>query len=426
MRDWHRGNQVTQSFLRQAFRTVGLMTCPVSSKPVRGRSATSGLVSARLRLRGAVTRCAAGAGVAVFCTVLLGGGVASAGANGRWAVEATPNPAAESLLNGVSCSSPRACTAVGTYVTGSLANKNWTLAVRWNGRRWTRQATANRRGGGALLGVSCPRARDCVAVGSAGDSTLVERWTGHGWRIQASGSRRAGFLTAVSCSSPSACTAVGSTASNRALAERWNGIRWVVQRLGSPSDSLLAGVSCPSAADCIAVGHAGPGGADWAFAERWTKGRWVLQRTRHPAFASFLNAVSCSSPNACTAVGFDETMNTYPVKTVAERWNGRRWTLQAAPNPSGLVSELTGVSCPSSSGCTAIGTYVPRRGVPVLAEHWNGKHWAVQATPNPKGRLHGGQFNGVSCPSPVDCSAVGYNIHLSDSLEQTLAERYQS
>src|SRR6185437_936096 len=293
------------------------------------------------------------------------------------------------------------------------------------GRSWTRKATPNRGGGGGLIGVSCPRARDCVAVGSAGDRTLVERWTGHRWRIQASGSRRAGFLTAVSCSSPSVCVAVGSTASNRALAESWNGNRWVIQHLRSPGDSLLTGVSCPSPTDCTAVGNAGPDGGGKTFAERWTKGRWVRQRTRSPAFASFLFAVSCSSPDACTAVGYDDTMNTYPVKTLAERWNGRRWTLQATSNPSGLVSELAGISCPSSSDCTAIGTYFPRRGVPVLAERWNGKQWAAQATPNPNGRLHGGQLNGVSCPSPTNCSAVGSYIRLPDGLEQTLAERYQ-
>jgi hypothetical protein len=234
------------------------------------------------------------------------------------------------------------------------------------------------------------------------------------------------LLTAVSCSSPLACTAVGSTASNRALAERWNGIRWVIQHLPGPSNFLLTGVSCPSATDCTAVGNDGPDGGLKSFAERWTNGRWVRQRIRHPAFASFLSAVSCSSPDACTAVGYDETMSTYPVKTVAERWNGRRWTLQVTQNPSGIVSELAGVSCPSSSDCTAIGTYFPRRGVPVMAEHWNGKHWTVQTTPHPKSRLPGAQLNAVSCPSTIHCSAVGYYLHPPYGLEQTLAERYQS
>jgi len=135
--------------------------------------------------------------------------------------------------------------------------------------------------------------------------------------------------------------------------------------------------------------------------------------------------VSCSAPDACTAVGYDETINTFPVTTLAERWNGRRWTRQATPNPSTFNVELAGISCPSLSDCTAVGVNETARGQRVLAEHWNGKHSAVQATPNPKGRAP--QLNAVSCPSPADCMAVGsYFIpNPSPGLDRTLAERHQ-
>lgn len=60
--------------------------------------------------------------------------------------------------------------------------------------------------------------------------------------------------------------------------------------------------------------------------------------------------------------------------TLAERWNGGRWTIQPTPRPTSTrgielieLIELTGVSCPSSTpngwpwpssaACTAVGSY---------------------------------------------------------------------
>src|SRR5207247_7771343 len=44
--------------------------------------------------------------------------------------------------------------------------------------------------------------------------------------------------------------------------------------------------------------------------------------------------------------------------TLAERWNGRTWAVQSTPNPRGAQSSsLSGVSCPSSTLCVAVGSY---------------------------------------------------------------------
>ena len=213
-------------------------------------------------LRVAAMRCVAGAGMAVACVALLGSGVSSAAAGSGWSIQVTPNPVADSLLNGVSCSLPRACTAVGTSLIGSVASR--ALVVRWDGRRWKPQVTPKPRVDSVLVGVSCPHVNVCVAVGSGGRGSLVERWNGRRWRIQASGSGRSGDLAAVSCSSPSACTAVGlADDGQKAFVERWNGIRWVVQHLQTPAGFLI-GVSCPSATDCTAVGNSYPPGSTFA------------------------------------------------------------------------------------------------------------------------------------------------------------------
>lgn len=83
-----------------------------------------------------------------------------------WTVERVqaPRPAE---LRSVSCSSATACTAVGDQ-------GNSVLVERWNGRRWSIQATP-RIPGMFFSGVSCPAARVCIAVGSEGSSSLVER-----------------------------------------------------------------------------------------------------------------------------------------------------------------------------------------------------------------------------------------------------------
>lgn len=357
--------------------------------------------------------------LAVALAAFATGGAAGAG----WSIEATANPTVTSLLSGVSCSSPHACTAVGSFQTGTGAYK--TLAERWNGRKWTRQPTPNPAGlSPVLVAVSCPRAGDCVAVGSTGDGlkTLAERWNGTRWNVAASGTGGPGWLNGVSCSSPDTCMAVGSTGIDGALAERWNGTRWVVQHLHSPAgNSGLTSVSCPTQTDCTAVGYSSGGGG--TFAERWNGHRWSLQATKGPTGFSFLYGVSCTSPGACIATGYYET-GAGTDKTLAERWNGRTWKVLVTPRATtGLAVNLAAVSCAGPSDCTATGYYDARQGRRVLAEHWNGHVWAVQRTPNPKGTFTS-QLDGVSCPSPAGCQAAG--SYMISASQKTLAERYDA
>ncbi|MBV9535848.1 MAG: hypothetical protein JO321_10605 [Solirubrobacterales bacterium] len=85
----------------------------------------------------------------------------------KWAIQKTPKPAgafARALI-GVSCTSARACTAVGDY--GNSAGTDVTLVERWNGTKWAIQKTPNPVGAieSSLEGVSCTSARACTAVG---------------------------------------------------------------------------------------------------------------------------------------------------------------------------------------------------------------------------------------------------------------------
>jgi hypothetical protein len=159
------------------------------------------------------------------------------------------------------------------------------------------------------------------------------------------------------------------------------------------------------------------------FSERWDGARWQLQNAPMPTGApgSFFTGVACTSPSACTAVGASTDSSGNPVVTLAERWNGARWSIQPTPNPSpGGV--LAGVTCTSTTACTAVGNLnaTAHAGTTTLAERWNGTTWAVQPTP----KLSAGQgsfFNGVACTASA-CTAAG--LYLTPSGPLTLAERW--
>ena len=392
-----------------------------------------GPTSSPVRLTRVLARCAA-AGLALMAVAVLSGGAANASTGAGWAVQRTPDRGQASWLSGVACPSRTTCTAVGGYQTSSLSDR--TLAEQWDGRRWKVQPTPNLTSLNASLdSVSCPRAKECFAAGATVGSALhtkilLEQWNGHAWHVQVSGTGgHSGWLTSVSCSSPTACTAVGSAGASP-LAERWNGISWKVQRTPNPvRHSWLTGVSCPSGTVCIAVGQTAVDepSADRTFAERWSRGHWVLQATRNPTGFSFLYAISCSSPNACTSAGYYQSIRSDTDETLAERWNGHTWTRQfTPPPPAGTPPEATfaAVSCPTSSNCLAIGSEETIKGERVLAERWNGAHWTVQPAGNPKEHVPA-QLSAASCPSPADCTAVGYYLSIRAGLEQrTLAEHH--
>ncbi len=135
---------------------------------------------------------------------------------------------------------------------------------------------------------------------------------------------------------------------------------------------------------------------------------WSKVPSPNPAApAGQLFGASCSGASACTAVGTYVKPSGRGV-TLAERWNGKKWSIQPTPNPSGAaVSALSGVSCTTASACIAVGVSTTGSGVRVtLAERWNGTTWRIQRTPNPAG-ARGSFLNGVSCASPSACTAVG-------------------
>jgi hypothetical protein len=356
-----------------------------------------------------------------------------------WQLQTTPVPAntPTAYYDGVACTSATACTAVGSAAgDGGLT---MVLAATWQGTSWQTQATPDPAGAAAhtiLDGVSCVSASACEAVGYFDTNAnvgvpLAEIWNGTSWKIQPTpnpATLGSGFLGGVSCTSASACTAVGSylntsTNQNVTLAERWDGTSWQIQPTPNPANatngSVLGAVSCSAPDACTAVGQYTTPDTFLPFAEAWNGTTWTVQTTPFKGgSAGYLDGVSCASPGDCVAVGD---------LGHSDIWNGTAWQYQriALPANSRAVV-LTSVSCASASACTAVGSYGLKTGAggsQTLGEAWNGAQWALQTTAS-QAKAKFSQLDGVSCSSADACTAVGVYQHTGVPPQFALAETW--
>ena len=340
-----------------------------------------------------------------------------------WQLHFPPKPAGSPVAeyDAVSCTSAAtACAAAGAALTAS--SRTLGLAAAWQGTNWQTQPTPEPAGAAArtsLDGVSCA-ASDCVAAGffvTNNDTgvPLAERWDGTSWQIQATpnpATLSSGQFYAVSCTSASACTGVGyylnTSGQTVTLAERWNGTDWQIQPTPNPAaavgGSYLNAVSCSAPNACAAVGYYFTSTQTVPFAETWNGTTWNAESTPIPQHgrAGYLDGVWCTSARACVAVGYFD----------AEIWNGTRWRFEHIAVPASAATVLlSSVSCSSASACTAVGTYSIRfQGSQNLAESWNGTQWAAETVPDHANAKVNG-LNSVSCTAANACTTVGVWAH---------------
>ena len=248
--------------------------------------------------------------------------------------------------------------------------------------------------------MSCTSATFCFAAGNYVDSggsaqTLTEKWNGTAWSLVTSpnsSSTQANVLSGVSCTSSTVCIAVGDYVSAaghaQTLTEKWNGSTWT--RVTSPNDSttranVLTGVSCTSASFCFAAGDAvNAGGHAQTLTEKWNGSAWsvVASSNTSTTQANVIAGVSCTSATFCFADG-DYINSGGHTQTLTEKWNGTAWSVVTSPNSSTQADALTGVSCTSSSVCSAVGDYASSTGTSqTLTDKWNGGTWSTVASPD--------------------------------------------
>ena len=324
-----------------------------------------------------------------------------------WRIVASPNPSADSnYLQGVSCVSPTACTAVGY----SQSPNQTTLVESWNGSHWSIVPSPNvtTQPVSLLSGVSCVGTTWCVAVGwsenldGSGDETLIESWDGSTWTIVPSPDPVAGTASSlwnVSCLTTTDCTAVGA-ASFGTLIESWDGSTWTIVPSPNPIGSnsgQLQGVSCVSAADCTAVGTSSLG----TLVEAWDGESWTVVASPNPGGNpnSYFEDVSCATTTSCMAVGYYSQGT--GGQTLAEAWDGSSWSIVPSGGVDGV---LFGISCLATDNCTATG-WAYEGTDRTLAEDWDGSSWSVVASPNQGGFT---VISGVSCTTS-SCTTVGWD-----------------
>ena len=303
-----------------------------------------------------------------------------------------------------------------------------------------------------LNSVFCPSADDCWSVGytitKLGDRNQVRHWTGKKWFSVAvpnpggTGKGDSSQLAAVRCTSAFDCWAVGqySGSGNSARFDQalhWNGKKW--QKVDTPTpggrlpDSLneLNDVSCTSPDNCWAIGFYGE---DVATSKNefeiglnqvlhWNGKSWALVSVPSPAGSgknrvSLLNSVRCASAASCWAARAFGNVGKLMSRDQMLRWNGKKWTRVAVPDPAGAapgdLNELLGLSCTAASNCWAAGLYGKLTAGPTMPRslnlmlHWNGKKWSKVGVLSPG--ANGGKFdqlNAVTCDGARDCWAVG-------------------
>jgi hypothetical protein len=151
--------------------------------------------------------------------------------------------------------------------------------------------------------------------------------------------------------------------------------------------------------------------------------------SRHVAF----NDVACVSKSWCWAVGAQLNPDGSPRGTLAESWNGTRWTTGSIPKNGGSFPGLYGISCVSRQFCVAVGSvYVSAEVEQPIVLMWNGKSWyrpALPALPTPG--PNGDKLSSVACTSTRSCFAVGFQSLLQreepgqpGAADTTLVERW--
>jgi len=138
-----------------------------------------------------------------------------------------------------------------------------------------------------------------------------------------------------------------------------------------------------------------------ALTEHWDGTRWSVVRAPHDAASTpsgppgaLLSGVAATSSHDVWAVGAvaratrDDNGNELDLdQTLAEHWDGRRWSAVPAADDS-QDDALVGVSARSSSDVWAVGTSNHTVGpnasfVTPLVEHWDGTRWSLVHVPTP-------------------------------------------
>lgn len=301
-------------------------------------------------------------------------------------------------VNGLACTGPGNCVAVGTYFSGQPSHGNAFIAVQ-SGGTWSIARTiklptgASVNAGSELRSVACTARGSCVAVGDFGDQLGRQ-------------------------------LAMRVTESNGKWAQ--------ASRLGQPVNAgsdpkaSVNSVSCNKAGTCVAVGnYTDSGGNAQAVVFSRSGGKWHSgAQVKLPANAATnphaaLISVSCPVTGSCAAVGGYQNKQA-DVEPMAMTVSGGKLSAARALTlvPAGAAAQPTpslfSVACPAAGACLATGQYKTSTGAfaPMIvmqsAGKWTGKTRIVLPSDASTSSKRFADARGVSCTSNGYCSVVGF------------------
>jgi Phosphoesterase family len=248
--------------------------------------------------------------------------VAPSSAASKWHQVPTPNIGAnDNGLAAIAGRSPSDIWAVGFLLPGANATIVRTLAIHYNGTKWSAVPTPH-------VG---PEANSLYGVAALPDGTA---WA-VGIRTQAS----------------------GHTA--RSLAEHWNGHAWTVVPTPNPgsAEDMLYGVAAVSDTDVWAAGtYSGPDNAFHPLLEHWDGKSWsAVPVPGSPAPDGILTSVTSSPSQGVWAAG--QLAMSAPDRQVVLHLKGSSWTVVPEPavhTPGGAAAS----AYPQAIGLTPAGPWV--------------------------------------------------------------------
>ena len=330
-------------------------------------------------------------------------------------------------LNAVRCASATNCWAVGDY--RPLGSALLDQVLHWNGKKWSVMSVPTPGGTASgdfneLNDVACTSAASCWAVGYYGIDmttsttesvvalTLALHWNGRKWSLVRTpnpaghSKNHVNALNAVRCASVRDCWAAGSDGAggsfiNRNLMLHWNGVKWATMRVPDPGGTAksainqIRGLACTSPANCWAAGSYGKelaGGHEKLRNQvmHWNGKKWVKRTAPDPdgtgpQARNDLLAVTCTAASDCWAVGTTGGHSGRPGLNQTLHWNARKWSVIRAPEPGGtggdVANILTSIRCTKRANCWTVGVVEMSLGAADQILRWNGTTWRTSLGP---------------------------------------------
>ena len=285
--------------------------------------------------------------------------------NGTWTTSAVPDTAAGAVtaLRAVSCASTSLCVAVGEASSTAVVDT-------WDGADWS-TTTPAQPGESYLTDVDCADASHCTAVGTAAKDPLLLQLNDGTWDqltvpepagLQPGTGER--ILLGVACPTATSCTAVGGY-DGQALVTVDGPDGWASSSPLAERFSTLTRVAC-STDRCVMTGtrHTSP---DGPIAVLEQGGSFTTQ----PLGDLYsIDAVGCTPSGPCTLVGRASSPGERTSFGVIDAATGASPVSERTPvptdaaavSPGSSASGLNAVSCPTDDRCVMSGNYLGARG----------------------------------------------------------------